>query len=172
MFYSKSENESYALNTLRELSDDLVIPFGFVKNASTQYNIELAKSITGAVIYLTDKKNGTVTNLSETPVYNFTAADGDNANRFELSFATITSVKPVSSSGIQVYAANKMLYINQANAQKGEIKVYTTTGQILRKLKLVASSSQTVNLHGFAPGVYSVTVQTDKGLYTQKVIVY
>lgn len=99
MFYSVAGNESYALNTLPEITDNLEIPFSFIKNGSSSFSIELAKSLPDAVVYLVDKKAVTIQNLSENPVYNFTASDGDQADRFTLRFRTLFSgVNPANES--------------------------------------------------------------------------
>ena len=60
MFYSVSGSSLYALNTLPAVSNELAIPFGFMKNSATNYNIELAKNIPATIVYLTDIKTGTV----------------------------------------------------------------------------------------------------------------
>lgn len=171
MFYSKSGNDCYALNTLQGETKGMTVTFGFVKNTSSKYTLELSRSITGETLYLEDLKTSGVQNLYENPVYAFTSAEGDDPNRFVLHFLGPTGVKPGINSGMQIYAGNKTLYINQTDAQKGTITVYNTTGQLLSKLRLEASASQSVSLQNFTPGIYLVTIQTAKGLYNQKVIV-
>ena len=171
VFYSKSGDEYYALNTLHGVSESTAISFGFVKNASSEFTLELSRSITGEILCLEDLKTSGFQNLTENPVYAFTSAEGDDPNRFVLHFLNPTGVKPGISSGIQIYAGNKTLFINQADAQKGIITVYNTTGQLLRKLRLEASAGQSVSLQNFAPGIYVVAIQTAKGLYNHKVVV-
>jgi len=145
----------------------------FVKNAGTNFTIELAENSINGVssVYLTDKKTGIVTNLSKTSTYNFTASESDDASRFSLSFATTYGINPEISSGMQVYTCDKTLFITQTDPQKGTIRIYTTTGQLVRSQRLESSTSQSVSLQGFAPGVYLVAIRTDKGMYNQKVVV-
>jgi hypothetical protein len=171
MFYSKSENEYYALNTLPSVTESKAVSFGFVKNASSKYTLELSRSITGEILCLEDIKTSVIQNLTENPVYAFTSAEGDDPNRFVLHFLDPTGVKPGISSGIQIYAGNKTLYISQTDAQKSIVTVYNSTGQVLRKQQLQASFSQELSLQDFVPGIYVVAIQTGKGLYNQKVVV-
>jgi hypothetical protein len=171
MFYSKSGNDCYALNTLQGETKGMTVSFGFVKNAASEYTLELSRSITGEILSLEDLKTGVIQNLTENPVYAFTSAEGDDPNRFVLHFLDPTGVKPGISSGIQIYAGNKTLYISQTDAQKGIVTVYNSTGQVLRKQQLQASFSQELSLQDFVPGIYVVAIQTGKGLYNQKVVV-
>ena len=171
MFYSKSGNDSYALNTLPGKSNSMAVPFCFVKNTSSEYTIELSKSLPGEVLNLEDLKVGVIQNLTENPVYTFNSAEGDDPNRFVLHFLDPTGVKPGLSNGIKIYSGNNKLYVSQTDAQNGIITVYNTNSQVLHKFRLEASASQAFSLQDFALGVYVVTIQTGKVLYNQKIVV-
>jgi hypothetical protein len=172
-FYSNTGSEKLSTNTLPLIDNSCVIAMGFEKNAAGNFSIELAENSISDVssVFLTDKKTGTVTELSKTPVYNFSAAEGDDINRFELNFATTYGIYSEVSSEMQVYVYDKSLVINQVEAKSGDIWIYNITGQLLRSQKLELSSSQSVNIQNFAPGVYMVSIRTAKGLYNQKVVV-
>ena len=172
-FYSAAASEQLSTNTLPVIDNSRLIPMGFVKNTSGSYSIELAENSLNEVktIYLTDKKTGIITELTKTPVYTFTASEGDDASRFLLSFATTHGIPETTVSGIQVYTNGSLLIVTQQDAQKGTVMLYNVTGQLLRTLSLSASSSQTLSVPDLAPGVYVVSIRTGKGLYNQKVIV-
>jgi len=171
-FYSTSGSALLSTNTLPYINDSRAINMGFVKNASENFSIELAdNSISGiSTVYLTDKKTGTLHDLSKTPVYNFTSSDSDDANRFILSFTLVTSTKPGLNSGISIYTTGKTLFVNQTDAQQGKIRFYNAAGQLLSVKSLMASPTQSVNLSNLSPGVYVITIHTDKGLYNQKIV--
>ena len=169
MFYSVSGSDLYALNTLPEVSNSLVIPFGFVKNASTNYNIELAKNISGAIVYLTDKKTSTVTNLSLSPVYTFTASEGDDVNRFILHFGSVGITNPATSSSISVYTHGETLYIGGLEA-KAEISVINLTGQVVMSSRTNGSGLHTLNAASLAKGVYLVSVISNGQAISRKVV--
>ncbi|MFA5972500.1 MAG: T9SS type A sorting domain-containing protein [Lentimicrobiaceae bacterium] len=172
-FYSTTGDEQLSTNTLPGISPDRVINFGFVKNTAGNFRIELAENNLSNVttLFLTDKKTGIVTDLTLSPDYTFTASDGDDVDRFTLSFAIPTGLKPDLSGGIQAYTYGKTLTVNQAVAQKGSLMLYNATGQLVSAQSLAVSSNQKLDLSGLAPGVYVVVIRTDKGLYNRKVIV-
>jgi hypothetical protein len=172
LLYSTVGSEQLSTNTLPAIDNSRIIPMEFVKNSGTNFSIELAEnSINGvSTVYLTDKKTGTITDLSKTPTYNFTASESDDAGRFSLSFASTYGINPEISSGMQVYTYDKTLIVNQTAPQKGTIWVYSVNGQLLLSKSLESSTSQSISLQGFAPGVYAVTIHTNRGLFNQKVV--
>jgi parallel beta-helix repeat protein len=173
LFYSIADSEQLSTNTLPGIDNSRIISMGFVKNAGTNFSIELTENSINGVssVYLTDKKTGTITDLSKTNTYNFTASESDDASRFSLSFATTYGINPVINSGMQVYTYDKTLFITQTDPQKGTIWVYTASGQLLRSQSLESSTSQSISLQEFTQGVYMVTIHTDKSMYNQKVVV-
>ncbi|MCX6303530.1 MAG: glycine-rich protein [Bacteroidetes bacterium] len=88
MFYSISQNGRFALNTLPQLTDELVVPMGFVKNQNSRFIIETIRNIPFQTLYLVDLKTNHEQKISESP-YIFTSDDGDNPNRFLLRFGHV-----------------------------------------------------------------------------------
>jgi len=172
-FYSTAGSERLSTNTLPAIANNLIIPLGFEKNTAGNFSIELAENSLNSVssIYLTDKKTGIKTDLSKTPVYNFTATDGDDVSRFELSFANTFGINAEISSDMMIYTYDKILFINQADAKKGLIRIYSATGQIAGTYNLDAIVSQTVELSNLMTGIYLVTISTEKGVYNHKVVI-
>lgn len=169
MFYSVSGSSLYALNTLPAISNDLVIPLGFVKNTATNFNIELAKNISGAIVYLTDKKTNKVTNLNNNPVYAFTASDGDDANRFFLHFASVGLGETPATQPVLAYYHDGELYVNNTEAG-AEIMLFGISGQLLRQ-QTATTGLNTLQAGKLSAGVYVVRVQSAAGTYSSKVIV-
>lgn len=169
MFYSVSGSSLYALNTLPDISNDLVIPLGFVKNTATNFNIELAKNISGAIVYLTDKKTNKVTNLNNNPVYAFTASDGDDANRFFLHFASVGLGETPATQPVLAYYHDGALYVNNTEAG-AEIMLFGISGQLLKQQTATAGLN-TLQAGKLSAGVYVVRVQSAAGTYSSKVIV-
>lgn len=170
-FYSTAGSERLSTNTLPAIENNRIISLGFEKNTGGNFSIELVQNSLNNVssIYLTDKKTGIKTDLSKTPIYNFSATDGDDVNRFELSFANTFDVNPEISSDMMIYTYDKTLFINQTDAKKGLIRIYSALGQSAGTYILDAIISQTVDLSNLMPGIYLVTVSTEKGLYKKKV---
>jgi hypothetical protein len=169
-FYSIAGDKNFALNTLPVLTEGLSIPLGFVKNASSGFSIKLQETIKGITIYLTDLKTNTTQNLSQNPVYTFTAKEGDQPNRFKLTFGALGINEP-SIIPFNIYIGNDILYVNNNGNQtvKGTITVYSITGQTIATRKLTGDSLQKIDFNG-KPGCYVVKITTDRGVYVQKVI--
>ena len=173
-FYSFAGSEQLSTQTLHSIDKNTLIPFGFTKTASSTFSIELTENSLGTFpsLLLTDKQTGTITDLSQTPAYNFNAYDGDNVNRFTLGFADFTGVKAETANhGIKTYAFGKSLFVTQANPQNGSITLFNVMGQWIGSESLEASSRQEISLNHLAPGVYMVSIRTGKGIVNQKVVV-
>ena len=130
-FYSRADTVNLAYNTLPALGSQTTVPFSFIKTGGSHYSIEAVQidNIPTQEVYLTDLKLNQTQNLAENPVYTFTAADGDDAARFLLSFGKMvgTGEKTMNNNGIYTYQNN--LYI--VNPGKARLELYNLTGQKL-----------------------------------------
>jgi len=174
LFYSVSENENYALNTLPEQTEAQVIPMGFVKNGSTGFSIELTENGTESTVYLTDHKTNTTQNLTNNPIYTFTAEEGDGPDRFLLHFKAVGIDDPAinNANGFPIHCWNYQQTLTIGNPEQlpGEILVYAITGQTLLTAHLENVTKQTIS-HQLSPGMYVVQVRAEGKLKTQKIIV-
>lgn len=175
LFYSTIGSEQLSTNTLPAIEDNSVIPMGFVKNVSGNFSIELVEnSLDGvSLLYLTDKKTGTVTNLNTTPIYNFTSATGDDANRFQISFqeSTTSISNPDIAQNFTVYASHGVIYVIQTGNQAGNITVSDMAGRSVGTARLIAGSSPwSIDMQGHT-GVYIVSITTADGVSNTKIIV-
>lgn len=170
-FYSVVGDEMLSTNSLPELNSGKAIPFGFVKNAASDFTIELKESIPGRVIYLTDNKTNKVTNLSETPVYSFTSNEGDDATRFLITFGTLGINSPASTDVAQVYAYGDVLYVSTSGKEAALVNVYNLTGQLVMQGKTGGNALSTFNASALINGVYVVTVISKQGVVSQKVVI-
>ncbi|KAF0196253.1 MAG: Uncharacterized protein FD166_2555 [Bacteroidetes bacterium] len=168
MFYSKSADEGYALNTLPVLTNETVIPFDFIKNESSEFKIELVQAVPGAIIYLTDKKANKVVNLTETQLYQFTAVEGDVADRFLLTFGAVGIDNP-DASRISIYGYRDLVYINGATAGS-EVKITNLLGQEMIRTSVNGSELNTINAGNLASGVYVVSIISGNSLVSKKVV--
>lgn len=169
MFYSVSGSSLYALNTLPAVSNELAIPFGFVKNAATNYSIELAKNIPATIVYLTDKKTGTVTNLTNAGAYHFTAAEGDDANRFTLHFGTLGMDDPSTTAPVHIYAYDGVVYLNGPDA-KASVTITDLTGRVVMAEQVNGNGLAMLNAGSLPKGVYVVTAVAGSQVVSTKII--
>jgi hypothetical protein len=167
LFYSSTQNENYALNTLSELTGNLTIPMGFVKNSSNQFTIELTENLPGQTIYLTDLKTNQTNNLTEGS-YTFGSQDGDDANRFLLHFATLGIDKPSADQSLSAWVYNKQLYILSNESENAA--VYDIQGRLLQNFRIESSDLQSYPLN-LPSGVYIVKLQGDSSSKSVKIII-
>lgn len=168
MFYSISEQENYALNTLPKRTQDLVIPMGFVKNGSSEFYIELTQNMDDLSVYLIDKKTDHVQKLNESD-YHFYSEEGDNVNRFEIRFGVVGIDEPTTTnSTIQLWSANNNIYLLNSNNLEGHVKIINMYGQNVLETPLNREANQQIKLDAPA-GYYIVNVFTENGITNKKV---
>jgi hypothetical protein len=168
VFYSQSQQENFALNTLPGITEGMSIPLGFVKNASNQFNIELTENISGQSIYLTDNKTNQTVLLNDES-YVFTAEDGDSADRFVIHFGVVGVGEKADDSIIQAWYANGQLYIKNTD-QVGQMSIFDVHGRSLQSsvINTTGIYSQAMNLPA---GIYMVRLQNSVSVNTVKIIV-
>lgn len=130
MFYSVADEKRFSTNTLPEMSGGMSIPFGFHKNAHTDFIIEMQETISDVIVNLTDLKLNHTQNLSEQPVYTFTSASEDDANRFLLSFTTVGNKEIPVTNLLQAYTYGNLLYV-LSPAEMAVVELYNTQGQLI-----------------------------------------
>jgi hypothetical protein len=168
MFYSISENMPFALNTLNELSHGLTIPLGFIKTQSNNYKIELTQSPPDIIVYLADLKTNATHNLTQNPVYTFSAESGDDPRRFLLQFEIVGVYELPGNTTFHAYTYGSTLYVHN-QAEKAVVEVYNIQGQIIMSQEIGKG------LHGIpakvSPGAYIVRMTTESITATRKVII-
>lgn len=172
MFYSVTAGNSLLLNTLPEMTQDLIIPFSFLKNNSGNFSIELAQSIPDATLFLEDKKTGEIHNLTETPVYSFTSAEGDDIERFQLRFMNLTSVPESSTAAtFSVNQRDGIISITTGETIKADILIANMLGQVVLKGKTNNNLLTTFMSNSLQNGVYVVSLVSKSGVSSTKILI-
>lgn len=110
--------------------------------------------------------------LSDNPVYSFTSADGDDANRFELSFLDITKVpEPSAKENFTVYLRNGNINIASPANVNAEILVTNLVGQVVMRGKTGGNALTTLNAGILQNGVYVVSLIGNNKVVSKKVVV-
>jgi hypothetical protein len=172
MFYSRSGGENFALNTLPQLTGDLTIPMSFIKNSSTSFNIRLAENIAGTTVFLKDLKLNIDQDLSRFPVYNFTAANGDDANRFLLHFGGVGISEQSKASPVNIYSFENTIFIAGKTGEtlSGEVIVFDMMGKAVSHQKLSQEPVTKINMNN-ETGYFLVKVITPDQLISGKVFI-
>jgi len=168
-FYSIVDNSSFTVNTLTEASSGLTIPFGFAKNASTNFSIDLAESLDGYIIYLRDLKTNTVVNLSEKTSYSFTSEEGDDVKRFELFFGVLGVDKFKALATANVYNVDDKIIVANVSG-KTMMDITNVQGQLLNNFEFFSTGNHEISVN-LPTGIYMVRLSNSGEMKTMKVFV-
>lgn len=171
--YSLTMNQvEVAINSIPAINEEAVIPVGLYVPAQGNYFMSLSSKeglFANQVVYLEDKLTGIRHNLNENNTYNFSASPSDNANRFKLTFSTLSIDNPATASSISVYTHGETLYISGLEA-KAEISVVNLTGQVVLSSRTNGSGLHSVNAASLPKGVYVVSVISNGQAISRKVV--
>jgi len=124
-----------------------------------------------ATTWLLDKKTSTDHNLTLDPIYQFTAASGDDPNRFLLHFAGVGMGETATTSPVTVYTSGNVLHISSTGAAlTGTVYVYNMIGQLMLQQQLGGENPARININAGA-GYYLVKVITAGNAFSGKVFI-
>ena len=170
-FYTLADDRKLSVNSLPSSSLEGFVPLAVEAGAANTYSISLVENGLPASTYVTleDTKTGSLQRLSEQPVYTFTAAPGEDPNRFRLHFKDAASVvDPESAVDFTAYAINGQL--NILSNVSGKLSITDMAGKTLSVRNINKGELSTVSLNG-ATGLYLVKLSTTQGNFIQKVVV-
>lgn len=172
--YTLAGEMKFSTNTLPAIHSSMSIQLGFVKNEATGYSLQIQAQelYPGMVVNLHDIKTGTIQNLSTNPIYNFTAAEGDDPNRFELFFGTVGVDENSLPDDLTCYTSGKTIYLKSTMPIDGEVIISSLTGKQLIRTKATGENLVTIDGTRLAPGAYLVNVAGESEILTKKVVLY
>jgi hypothetical protein len=172
LFYSLIDENPMAVNSLPECNESLKIPFTFIKNEGLNFSIEMYEEEGMLLdVWLLDRKTGDRQNLSQNPTYVFTSFEGDALERFEIQFGVVgIEEQNNSASNVQIWAANKTIYILNPDQQKGTLRVINMYGQVLAESQLNGNESQELHVN-VTTGNYIVSIVGRQQTISKKVFV-
>jgi len=169
-FYSKAGDHRLALNSLPANRAVSEIPLGFIKNDYSEFSLEAAGNLTGpggSQVMLVDLKLNQVQNLSQNPLYNFTAAENDDPERFVLKFSEV-GIEENHSEVINLFSAGNQVVIELTEIAKlSSMEVIDIQG----KKVFVSNLHFGVNNFYFPfQGLYFIRIFTSDKIITHKII--
>lgn len=170
-FYTLADDRKLSINSLPTSSLEGFVPLAVEAGAANTYSISLVENGLPASTYVTleDTKTGSLQRLNDQPTYSFTAAPGEDPNRFRLHFKDATSVAdPATSVDFTAYALNGQL--NVLSSVSGKLSITDMAGKTLSIRNIIKGELNTVSLNG-ATGLYLVKLSTAQGNFIQKVVV-
>lgn len=181
-FYSLLDEMELVIQGLPAIKKQTVVPLGFNINDVTTLKISTVEGdeFDYGGIYLQDRLLNRIIDLETTPTYVFTTSTGTINDRFFL-FCTKDKKDKNDKKGItaideenpfRVYASGKTVHVLIPDGQlNGNIMVYNLLGkQVYSENNVSFSNDYTFDLNGDS-GYYLVTITTEKGTQTLKVLV-
>jgi len=172
--YSKVGSMDAAINAMGELTTNKVVALGLDVLANGTHTImidqlENVDATTG--IYLQDAQTGAMHNL-RTSGYSFQAQAGSITNRFYVHFQPmVTSVVTTTQEKPTMVMSGDVLRINGLNegtVVEG-IQVLDMSGRRVISVSGMSESGQVERRVELPLGVYLIEVQTNRGVFTEKV---
>jgi len=172
--YTITGGNNYAVNFYEEEYIDVIIPVGFETGAEGLYMVT-ATNITNfedaTNVYLEDLLTGTVTNLLQSPQYEFSYNPQDEAHRFNLHFKkSWYGVEDNHASNINIYSAADFVYIVTPEMQSGDVFIYDMLGQEILNQRISESDQTKIRVTN-GTAYYLVKFQSDEILVTEKVFI-
>ena len=165
IYTTNTGNVKFAINGLPELSEQTEVPVSIKAGQAGSFSISADLSNLMATAYLNDLKTGSIHNLSQNPVYTFTAAEGDAPNRFKLTFGSV-GIETPAGKPIAAYYADGRLYFVNAEGEK-TIEIFNMAGQRL----IFANPTATEYPVNLTAGIYVVKVTTARQVVSTKFFV-
>jgi hypothetical protein len=166
-FYSMAESARLTVNTVQQINELTNLQMGFVKNNSNNFYIELAETIGGQTVYLTDFKTNQVHNFSNGNYY-FTSEDGDDPSRFMLRFGATGMPEAPETNPLDIYVNQQTIFIRHPEPGLS-LTIYDLQGRQLSTHSFgMSEKSVQINLPS---GMYIVTAHTATNSYSIKIIV-
>jgi len=176
LFYSWINEKPASSNAIPSFDDNLMIPFAFQKNESTDFyiTIEGTENLDPAKeVFLIDHKLDQTFNLSANPIYPFSSQQNDELQRFTITFKTVgIDDQPTISNNIPILVWNSgnTLHISNPEQLLGNVTIVNLMGQTLIQTQLTGEPDQTVSLT-LTEGLYVVQVQADSKSLSRKIVV-
>ncbi len=171
----EGETSGFGIQTREQLYSGMSIHLGFstIIDKITEYEISL-ENFEGAVlensqIYLLDTLLNKMVNLRE-EVYAFTSNSGTFKDRFVLYFEneTLTLNEFDISNAVKIFpnpVSDNLTISIDSNFSFIKAEIYSISGQ-----KLMETSALQIDMNDLSAGIYFVTVVTESGSITKKIV--
>ena len=178
--YTVLNNVNYAMNYLPDTIQNFTMPLSFIPGNSGKYSFT-AKQV-GAFnpscsIILTDSLLKTTQNLITSPVYSFSANQGDSQSRFSISYRKSgTSLLVADNSPkVAIYSYDKkinLLFKNISADNNAVLNVVDMLGRTVLNINNIDISSGTFSYLSTLPqGIYIAMVNVAGMTYTAKIYI-
>ncbi|MDC8003270.1 choice-of-anchor J domain-containing protein [Aureisphaera galaxeae] len=169
--------EELGIQTLGQFDHSITVPVGFstLIDADTEYKISIADiegvQLTDSDVYLVDHLTGAVQDL-RVDSYGFVSGMGTFHNRFTLHFSRVLGTESVALESITMFPNPTTGQLNIASPQAAieKVEVYDLMGRMVTTNNIQGNNNILIDLSGLKTSVYFVTLTTDQGVVTKKIV--
>ncbi len=165
-FYSVCDNEKLSTNCIPEITGKIAIPFGFIKNSSDSFNIELKENLPGQSVFLQDLRDDSIQNLSEIPLYKFTSNAGDDPARFMLYLQDLTLT---NLETFDIHQNNNDITLSTLQSVNSEIRVTNMLGQVVLRTKVNGNLLTKLDSGNLPNGIYILSMVLNNKVVSKKI---
>jgi len=174
----RNGKQSFALNTLPEITRNLGIELGFRSSKDGLYTIRLDKRsnldhLTD--IYLKDELLGKVIHLNTDSNYTFQHSPANSENRFKVYFNPyddiIQNLSPDSWFSVFFNGEEIVILKNTNRDISGEILIFNILGQPVWQQRLNNDDKCRIRFPG-SSGYYIVSIRTEEGTFNTRVLAF
>ena len=171
----ESNTNNYTIQSLPlEDKEEVIIPISILSNKSEVYLSTLHENLPeNLILLLEDRENDVFTDITNKESnYKLSFSDFQNTQKtlyLHISFSKSLSANDSSIDKIQIYSANKTLYVKGLKG-RAAIEVYNVLGQ--RVFILNSTKDQEINVPmTLTEGVYTVKLSSENRKVTKKIVI-
>jgi hypothetical protein len=175
----QGSDRGYSIQAREAFEDSMTIALGFssIIEEVTSYKISLSdfdgEAWLDSTPYLVDNQTGVVTNLME-DAYNFTSDMGEYNDRFTLVFENRSLAnQDALASSVSLYPnpAGDVVTIASSTAAITMVELRDIRGRLILNKAITSQNVTTINIASLGSALYLVTITTDSGSITSRLIV-
>ncbi len=174
--YSLSaDNLNLSINSIPEISSNLVIPVDLIVGAEGTYILSLDEisGFESTPLYLEDLKQHVVINIKTAGSYSFDASPDDTPARFLLHFSYSDAPSysyDLTEKQVLAYSYENKVVVSSPELITGTVTVYDLMGREIANENLNRTSYREINM-GNNKGYYIVNIVSENGVYNEKIFV-
>ncbi len=167
---TNKEGEQFSIDFRSDPDSQSSIPLYFSCGVDGIYTLNTNLSSNFETIILEDLLLNVKVDLNINPSYSFAYNSNDQQNRFLLHFSPVGIEDLVTTSPINIFAANGKVEIRNNKPIDAQVRVYNTSGQLLSGGRLNNESSTSIKISNYR-GPAMVSIITNSNVINKKVIV-
>ena len=170
---AENEGDNLAIQTLSK-DNTAVIPVGIIAKAGEEitFSIESLNLADGLEVYLEDKNTGEFTNLSETTYKTTLNKDVNGIGDYYIhTQAKSLSTTDNNISNVSIYKSSNSELTIAGLTSEANISISSLLGKQVLKTSISSNGVSKISLPTLSVGVYIVSLQSNIGELTKKIII-